>query len=64
MFTFGITTPSGQPAPTGTITLEDSNNGYTTIGTASVVDGVVTPATICATLSGSIYYACTAETTL
>ena len=57
MFTFGITTPSGQPAPTGTITLEDSNNGYTTIGTASVVDGVVTPATICATLSGSIYYA-------
>ncbi|MGD0734895.1 MAG: FG-GAP-like repeat-containing protein [Terracidiphilus sp.] len=56
-FTFGITTPYGQVPPTGTITLEDPNNDYAVIGTTTVSNGVVSPPTITATLTGNSYYA-------
>jgi len=56
-FTFGITTPSGQTPPTGTVTLEDPNLGGLTIGTATVTGGVVSPTSVSATLSSNSYYA-------
>jgi hypothetical protein len=56
-FTFGLTTPSGQTPPTGTITLEDPNNSYTTIGAANVTNGVISPNPVSAALSGNSYYA-------
>ena len=56
-FNFGLTTPSGQTAPTGTITLEDPNNNYAALGTATVTGGVISPNPITATLSGNSYYA-------
>ena len=55
-FTFGLTTPSGQVPPTGTITLYDPNNYYAVIGTAIVGnDGSIVPPSVSATLSGSTY---------
>jgi len=56
-FTFGLTSPTGQTPPTGTITLEDPNNAFATIGTATVTGGVISPNPVMATLSGNAYYA-------
>ena len=55
-FTFGITSPSGQTPPTGTITLEDPGLGYAIIGTATVTNGVVSNS-VTTTLAGTGYYA-------
>lgn len=54
-FGFSLTIPSGQPAPTGTITLTDGSSGAT-LGTLNVANGAV-PGTITSTLSGTTYYA-------
>ena len=56
-FTFNLTSPVGQTPPTGTITLEDPNNGYTTLGTANVDQYGNVTNSVTATLAGNSWYA-------
>ncbi|MGC8550150.1 MAG: beta strand repeat-containing protein [Acidobacteriaceae bacterium] len=56
-FALSLTTPTGQPAPTGTITIADATN--TTVGTVNVSASTTYPVTLSATLTGGTSYTVT-----
>lgn len=55
-FNFTLTTPTGQPSPTGTVTLYDNNTGDT-LGTVTVGSGGTVPSITTSSLSQGSYYA-------